>query len=153
MSNHKHGYHSSPLYAVLADIKRRCNNKNRPDYARYGGRGINICEEWANNPKEFVDWALSNGWGKGLQIDRKDNDGNYEPSNCRIVTCRLNSENRRDNNKFIGVHWDRLNNRWKAQRSLENLKPHHKRYLGLFKTHLAACYARHVANLEQVEGL
>ena len=71
-----------------------CNNKNNIVYSNYGGRGITVCKKWRNTPKEFVKWAKPK-WREGLQIDRKDNDGNYEPGNCRFVTAYVNANNRR----------------------------------------------------------
>lgn len=63
-------------------------------YHRYGGRGIKICDEWNDSYEAFAAWARDNGYADDLQIDRIDNDGNYEPSNCRFVTPRANSNNR-----------------------------------------------------------
>ncbi len=60
-------------------------------------------KEWLNNAKVFIDWALLNGWKKGLQIDRTNNDGNYEPSNCRFVTAKANCNNKR-NSKRININ-------------------------------------------------
>lgn len=74
-------------------MRQRCYNPNNPRYYRYGGRGITICEEW-KNLNNFIEWALSNGWVEGLQIDRINNDGNYTPDNCRFVTNKQNSRNR-----------------------------------------------------------
>jgi hypothetical protein len=62
----------------------------------YGGRGISVCEEW-HDPNAFIDWAESNGYANGLQIDRIDNQGSYSPSNCRWVSIKVNSRNTRRN--------------------------------------------------------
>lgn len=59
-------------------------------YYRYGGRGIKICQQWREDFKKFYDWSIENGWKEGLEIDRIDPDGDYEPSNCRYVTKAFN---------------------------------------------------------------
>ena len=74
-------------------IIQRCYNPNHPEYHRYGGRGIRICDEWRNSSKNFIEWAFSNGFEKGLTIDRIDNDKGYEPSNCRYITRSENAKN------------------------------------------------------------
>lgn len=93
----KHGLKQHPIYLNWSNIKQRCFNKNNKNYNRYGGRGITICDEWKNNFKKFYDWAIDNGWKKGLEIDRIDNDGNYEPNNCKFST-RLEQNNNKNNN-------------------------------------------------------
>lgn len=92
-----HGFRHHPLYDIWCHIKDRCLNSNNPAFHNYGGRGITICEEWVSDVKSFAEWCLNNGWGKGLEIDRKDNDKGYSPANCRIVTRAINSYNRRTN--------------------------------------------------------
>jgi hypothetical protein len=81
------------IYSVRNGMLQRCYNPNSPSYHRYGGRGISVCDEWRRNPSEFAKWATANGYERGLQIDRRDNDGNYCPSNCRFVTRAENCRN------------------------------------------------------------
>jgi hypothetical protein len=90
----KHGFNYHPLYAVLRSMKTRCYSPNCNAYHNYGGRGILICDEW-KDPATFCKWAIANGWKKGLSIDRINNDGNYEPNNCRFVTREINMRNSR----------------------------------------------------------
>lgn len=83
-----------PLYAVWSNLIQRCTNPKHPQYHNYGGRGIKVCDQW-RDATEFLVWAGSAGWEPGLQIDRIDNDGDYEPGNCRFVTPSVNASNRR----------------------------------------------------------
>lgn len=92
--SYTHNLHKHKLYAVHAMIKQRCTNRNHPQFKDWGGRGITYCTEWEDF-LVFYKWATQNGYAEGLQIDREDNDGNYEPSNCRFVTPKVNMSNRR----------------------------------------------------------
>lgn len=92
-----HGMSTHPLYIVLKGMLHRCNSEGHKSYMDYGGRGITVCPKWTlTNPMVFISWAESNGYKKGLEIDRIDNDGNYEPSNCRWVTHQVNMNNTRN---------------------------------------------------------
>lgn len=81
-------------------MHQRCYNEKNGAYKHYGGRGIVICDEWKNNFESFFQWSLKNGYSDDLSIDRIDNDGNYEPSNCRWADMTLQGLNRgiQDNN-------------------------------------------------------
>lgn len=99
IANTTHGYSKHPLYARWNSMKQRCYNPKATNYKNYGARGILVCEEWLNNPKAFCDWGMANGYKKGLELDRKNNDGNYESGNCRWVTRSINQKNKRRKNK------------------------------------------------------
>ena len=86
-----HGLSKHPLYRKWSGMITRIENPKDARFHRYGGRGIVICEEWRNNFLSFYNWAISNGWQKGLTIDRKNNDGNYEPNNCHFIPMIENS--------------------------------------------------------------
>ena len=90
----KHGLSKHPLYSVYGLMIDRCYNDSNKRYHRYGGRGISVDNAWRYNFVLFYNWALSNGYKKGLQIDRINNNGNYEPNNCRFVTGNVNQSNR-----------------------------------------------------------
>lgn len=79
-------------FVIWNGMKSRCLNPKSVSYKNYGGRGISICNEWMNF-ENFHNWALGNGYSDDLQIDRIDNDGNYEPNNCRWITKKENMQN------------------------------------------------------------
>lgn len=82
------------FYNTWQNMKSRCLRKTNPKYKAYGGRGITICDEWLNI-EGFSSWAFSSGWQEGLSIDRINNYGNYEPSNCRWISVSENSRKKR----------------------------------------------------------
>ncbi len=84
-------------------MKTRCYNPRGSNYDRYGGRGITICDEWLSDFKIFYDWSVLNNYSDELTIDRINNDGDYEPSNCRWTTMQTQSRNRSDN-KIITLY-------------------------------------------------
>lgn len=91
------------LYAVWNGIKQRCYNKNSISYKNYGGRGITMDDEWATNYESFYNWAMRSGYKRGLQIDRKNVDGNYCEENCRFVNLEVQANNKR-NIKFYEIN-------------------------------------------------
>ena len=95
--NFKHGCRKERIYHTWKAISQRCNNKNNPAYKRYGGRGITICDSWKKDFLLFKKWALLNGYKENLFIDRIDNNGDYEPNNCRWVTAKQNNRNKNCN--------------------------------------------------------
>lgn len=82
------------LYRLFHDMKKRCYNKNNSHYKYYGGKGIKICQEWLEDFLKFEEWALNNGYEPHLTIDRKHNDKDYTPDNCRWVTKQIQAINR-----------------------------------------------------------
>jgi hypothetical protein len=94
---------NTKLYEVWKAMKKRCFNKNCKIYADYGGRGITVCEEWVSDFVSFYNWSMQNGYAEGLTIDRIDNDGNYEPSNCRWTTHDVQIKNRRKYKNSVDV--------------------------------------------------
>lgn len=100
--NTKHGGRKDRLYKVYHNMKNRCYNENSKDFKYYGGRGIKICDDWLNDYLSFKEWAYDNGYddtasfGK-CTIDRIDVNKGYEPSNCRWVDMKVQSNNKRNN--------------------------------------------------------
>jgi hypothetical protein len=87
------------MYHKWENMKQRCLNPNHPSYRNYGGRGISVCEDWLtfNN---FKSWCENNGYSEELELDRINNDGNYEPCNCRFISHVENNNNKRMNVKY-----------------------------------------------------
>lgn len=97
--SYKHGNAHCRLYAVWASMIQRCENENNSAFKNYGGRGISVCDEW-HDYATFEEWALSSGYDESAPkgkctIDRINNNGNYEPSNCRWVDMHIQALNKK----------------------------------------------------------
>lgn len=101
-----HGMTNERIYKTWQNMKKRCENPEAASYERYGGRGIKVCEEWQEF-EPFYKWALENGYTDELTIDRKNNDGDYEPSNCRWVDLEEQANNT-SKNVFVKVNGELL---------------------------------------------
>lgn len=97
------GESKTRLYKIWKRMKRRCYDTNNNRYEYYGKRGIIVCDEWKNDFDAFKQWALANGYSDDLSIDRINNNGNYEPSNCRWATD-IEQANNKSNNKYITIN-------------------------------------------------
>ena len=89
----KHGGRYTRLYKIFNGMKDRCYNHHNANYARYGGRGITICNEWRCDFAAFREWAMSHGYADDLSIDRIDNDRGYSPDNCRWADAKTQCNN------------------------------------------------------------
>ncbi len=95
IKNVTHGDARTKLYMVWCAMKARCYRTNDKSYKNYGGRGITVCTEWREDYSAFKKWAVDSGYDERLSIDRIDNDGDYEPSNCRWATPKTQARNKR----------------------------------------------------------
>ena len=129
MTRQKHKKTGNRIYNIYRGMKTRCYTSSDYHYQWYGAKGIKICDEWLNDFMSFYNWALNNGYKEGLTIDRINNKGNYEPSNCKWSNNLEQANNKRNNHyvyyngnkvtisqlsKLInidrGVLYDRINN-------------------------------------------
>jgi hypothetical protein len=125
-------------YSRYRSMKARCEDPKHPHYRDYGARGIKVCEEW-KGPEGFKNYflhvkSLGEKPSNSHQLDRKDNDGNYEPGNLQWATPRENLLNRRylkpSNTGFKGVRFDEKRKKYHVHISYD----HYKYFVGSFFT-------------------
>ena len=138
-SHKTHGAWGHFLFPTWASMLHRCEYPADKRWMRYGGRGIRVCAEW-HEPKAFFAWAAASGHKPGLTIDRIDNDGNYEPGNCRWVSWEVQARNKSrliatNTSGYRGIA--RNGGRWMARVGIQNKKI----YLGNYPTRLEAARA------------
>lgn len=139
--NIKHGFCGTKVYKVWLDMKQRCCNKKNKHYKHYGGRGIRVCDRWLESFENFYE-DIGINWDNGLEIDRIDSDGDYEPTNCRWVSRLENVINRRSfsgcASKYRGVSFEQTTGKWKSRASIGKGD---SKYLGVFPTEKEAAIA------------
>lgn len=95
----KHGMHDTRIYKIWNSLLGRCYTISSGGYKNYGGRGISVCDEWRNDFMTFHNWAMGSGYNDTLTIERIDVNGNYEPNNCKWITIKQQSRNKRTSAK------------------------------------------------------
>jgi hypothetical protein len=98
----KHGLYNHPIWNVWKGMIRRCYSKTCKEYVNYGAKGVLVCAEWKNDFTKFADWALKNGWVKGLQLDKDklsiEKPGKlYSSDYCCFLTSKENNQNKSTN--------------------------------------------------------
>lgn len=125
---------NSKLYAIWKKMRQKCNNPKSEQYKYYGERGIKIHSDW-DIYWDFQLWCESNGWKEGLTLDRKLNDGDYSPDNCRITTRAVQSRNTRairchNTTGFRGVSFNKSSGLFHATIAVNGKN----KYLGRYAT-------------------
>lgn len=107
-----HGLSRTKIYHMYYGMLDRCYNTSSKAYKYYGARDIKVCESWKNDFKTFYDWGQNNGYEEGLTLERKDVNGNYEPSNCTWIPASEQPNNTR-RNIFLTYNGETKNiNQW-----------------------------------------
>lgn len=119
-TRNSHGESKTRLYNIWCHMKTRCLCSTSAAYRYYGGRGINVCQEWIESYESFRNWAVESGYRDDLEIDRRDTNGNYEPGNCRWATRVEQMRNTRKKanavtSKYKGVSWSKKSKKWIVQ--------------------------------------
>lgn len=99
--NVTHGMTGTRLYGCYKGMMSRCYREKDIHFNAYGNRGIVVCDEWKNNPRAFIEWALTHGYSDDLTIERIDVNGNYEPSNCTWIPMSEQYKNKQSNHMKI----------------------------------------------------
>lgn len=117
MGKTKHNLCKTRLYGIWKSIRKRCYCTTTRGYKYWGGRGIKLCDEWKDDFLSFYNWAINNKYNDSLTIDRINNSGNYEPSNCRWVTQSTQNKNRSscnfytfNNESHLLTEWEKILN-------------------------------------------
>ena len=131
----KHGLSNHKVYRAWTNIVYRCTNKKDKYFKDYGERGITVCNEWKNDFMSFYNWSIENGYKDSLTIDRIDNNGNYEPLNCRWVNMQLQQRNTRllrstNSSGYRGVSFKKDKSKWVCKINVNYKRIH----IGYFKT-------------------
>lgn len=112
LSTTTHGKSGTRIYKIWNSMKSRCHCQSDTNYYNYGGRGITVCDEWRTDFMSFYNWSIENNYKEDLTIERIDNNGRYEPSNCKWITSKEQHRNQR-NSRCITVNGvTRLQKEW-----------------------------------------
>lgn len=125
--NRTHGLRNHPLYQVWRGMKKRCYDQNASGYKSYGGRGIFVCDKWLHSFINFYN-DMVDGYITGLQLDRIDNNQSYFKDNCRWVTPKIQSRNRRNNRLIYFENQNKTVAQWAEEKSMSYMALYHRLY-------------------------
>lgn len=131
-----HGLSNHPLYSIWCGMKNRCYYEGHNRHQLYVDKNVYVCDEWLTDYTKFHNWALENGWKRGLTVDRRNNYGPYSPDNCRIATQKVQSRNKSNNvnityngetkiliewSEHLGISYGKIQTRYKRGWPIEEV--------------------------------
>lgn len=133
----------SRLRQIWRGMQRRCYSVRCVEFPYYGGRGITVCRKWLDSFESFFYWSIANGYKDELEIDRRNTNAGYTPTNCRWATRvqQMRNTRKRSNaktSKYKGVSWCANVGKWRAQ---INGTPRSSKHIGLFTSERSAALA------------
>lgn len=120
-----HGEFGTRLYRIWGNMKQRCQNVTDKNYPGYGGRGVNVCNDWQEY-RSFAKWAKTHGYSDQMTINRIDNDGNYEPSNCEWTTPKQQANNTRRNHMITYLGKTKTLQQWSEEVGIQSATIRHR---------------------------
>lgn len=111
ITNRTHNQTNTRLYRTWRHMKDRCFYPKSDRYKNYGARGITVCNEWLNF-ENFYNWAINNGYKENLTLERRNNNGNYEPKNCCWILMKEQAKNKQNSKKYTYKNETKILSDW-----------------------------------------
>ena len=127
MRNRTHGLSRDPAYRSWKDMRSRCNTPTNSDFKDYGGRGIKVCDRWSDFAAFLGDIGPRPA---GMSVDRIDVNGDYEPSNCRWASAKMQANNKRSNHVIEWRGKRQTLAAWSAETGVDQSKARYRLRMG-----------------------